>query len=76
MKAQTPEGSSARVRAFPAKPAEDTPAPWGWVEPAVGTERMRGALATGVQGGKWYSLMDKIINAGLRPFSPPRGCIP
>lgn len=63
MKAHTPEGPSARVRAFPAKPAEDTPAHWGWVEPAVGTERMLGALKTGVQGGKWYSLMDKVAHA-------------
>ena len=33
---------------------------WGWVEPGVWTERMVAALETGVKGGKWFSLMDKV----------------
>ena len=33
---------------------------WGWVDAAVWTERMLTALENGVQGGKWYSLMDKV----------------
>jgi RNA-directed DNA polymerase len=33
---------------------------WSWVEPKVWTERMVAALETGVKGGKWFSLMDKI----------------
>ncbi len=33
---------------------------WGWVEPAVWTERMLEALETGVRGGKWHSLYDKV----------------
>lgn len=33
---------------------------WGWVEASVWTERMLAALETGVQGGKWYSLIDKV----------------
>jgi RNA-directed DNA polymerase len=33
---------------------------WGWVEPAIWTERMSAALETGVKGGKWFSLMDKV----------------
>jgi RNA-directed DNA polymerase len=33
---------------------------WGWVEPTVWTERMLTALDEGVQGGRWYSLMDKV----------------
>jgi RNA-directed DNA polymerase len=33
---------------------------WGWVEPTVWTERMLTALDEGVQGGVWYSLMDKV----------------
>lgn len=32
-----------------------------WVEPAVWTERMLTALEAGVQGGVWYSLMDKVF---------------
>src|ERR1043166_7333100 len=33
---------------------------WRWVEPSVWTERMLTALETGVKGGKWYSLIDKV----------------
>jgi RNA-directed DNA polymerase len=33
---------------------------WGWVEPAVWTERMLAALEGGVKGGRWYSLLDKV----------------
>jgi RNA-directed DNA polymerase len=35
-------------------------AKWSWVEPSVWTERMLAALETGVKGGRWYSLMDKV----------------
>lgn len=33
---------------------------WEWVEPSVWTARMLTALETGVKGGKWYSLIDKV----------------
>ena len=33
---------------------------WSWVEATVWTERMLSALANGVKGGKWYSLIDKV----------------
>lgn len=33
---------------------------WAWAEPAVWTERMLTALDTGVKGGVWFSLMDKV----------------
>ena len=32
----------------------------GWVEAEVWTQRMLSALANGVKGGKWYSLIDKV----------------
>jgi RNA-directed DNA polymerase len=35
---------------------------WGWVEPAVWTERMLTALEEGVKGGVWFSLMDKVTS--------------
>lgn len=35
---------------------------WAWVDTAVWTERMLTALEQGVQGGKWYSLMDKVVS--------------
>lgn len=39
----------------------DTPGRnWAWVEATVWTERMLSALANGVKGGKWFSLMDKV----------------
>ncbi len=33
---------------------------WSWVEPEVWTERMVAALETGVKGGRWFSLSDKV----------------
>lgn len=33
---------------------------WSWVEPGVWTERMLTALETGVKGGVWFSLVDKV----------------
>ena len=40
---------------------------WPWVEPTIWNERMLEALETGVQGGKWHSLMDKVYRpANLR----------
>ena len=42
---------------------------WSWVEPSVWTERMLAALETGVKGGRWYSLMDKLDDLWLpRPM--------
>lgn len=36
---------------------------WSWVEVAVWTPRMLTALETGVKGGKWFSLVDKVYAA-------------
>lgn len=52
--------------------------PWGWVEPAIWTERMIDALETGVKGGRWYSLMDKVtaprtLDAAWRRVKRNRG---
>jgi RNA-directed DNA polymerase len=35
-------------------------AQWAWVEPTVWTERMLAALETGIEGGKWFRLIDKV----------------
>lgn len=43
-----------------AKREGDVRARWAWTEPSVWTERMLVALEKGVQGGKWYSLIDKV----------------
>ena len=36
---------------------------WAWVEPAVWTERMLATLETGIEGGKWFRLIDKVWSA-------------
>ena len=35
---------------------------WAWVEASIWTERMLAALETGVKGGVWYSLIDKVYS--------------
>jgi RNA-directed DNA polymerase len=34
---------------------------WWWAEASIWTERMVSALVNGVRGGKWFSLVDKVI---------------
>lgn len=34
---------------------------WGWVDRNIWTDRMLAALDNGVQGGKWFSLIDKVF---------------
>lgn len=47
--------------------AGEPQARWVWVEPSVWTTRMLATLETGVRGGRWYSLFDKVYNeANLR----------
>jgi len=36
---------------------------WAWTEPTIWTERMLTALEQGVQGGKWFRLIDKVYAA-------------
>lgn len=43
-----------------ARLAGDIHARWPWVEPCVWTERMLRALESGVRGGRWYALIDKV----------------
>ena len=43
------------------KQSEEARSPeWGWVEHSVWTERMLEALRSGVKGGVWFSLIDKV----------------
>jgi RNA-directed DNA polymerase len=41
----------------------DVSSRWLWTEASVWTERMLTALETGVKGGVWFSLMDKVFAA-------------
>ena len=43
-----------------AKQAGEVRARWAWAEPSVWTDRMLEALETGVKGGRWFSLVDKV----------------
>ncbi len=45
--ATAPQGGEIRAR-------------WAWVEPVVWTERMLATLETGIEGGKWFRLIDKV----------------
>ena len=48
-----------------ARQAGETPNDrWSWVETEVWTKRMLAALDKGVQGGVWFSLMDKVFSLG------------
>ena len=53
------QASSVRIDAKQGAETQD-PREWEWVEAEVWTERMLAALANGVKGGKWYSMMDKV----------------
>ena len=46
------------------KQVGETKSRWDWVEREVWTERMLKALETGVKGGVWFSLMDKVYRKG------------
>lgn len=43
-----------------AKQGREVAPQWAWTEAVVWTERMLATLERGTQGGKWYSLMDKV----------------
>ena len=43
-----------------AKQGREVAPKWEWTEASVWTERMLATLETGVKGGKWFSLVDKV----------------
>ena len=43
-----------------AKQGREVPSQWEWTEASVWTERMLATLETGVKGGKWFSVVDKV----------------
>lgn len=51
------------VPAVPEKATQGTEGrrEWWWTEVSIWTERMVSALVNGVTGGKWFSLVDKVI---------------
>lgn len=43
-----------------AKQGREVPPHWAWTQAQVWTERMLATLERGIEGGKWYSLIDKV----------------
>lgn len=58
MSDRTDDQKPPRVQSL--EPGGETNSRWSWVERTVWNERMLEALATGVRGGKWHSLFDKV----------------
>jgi len=56
----TPNPVSESARRPRTKPDGDVRARWAWTERSVWTDRMLTALETGVKGGRWHSLIDKV----------------
>jgi len=44
------------------RPDGDVRARWAWTEQSVWTDRMLTALESGVKGGRWHSLIDKVYD--------------
>lgn len=67
MKDTAQEMKPVAVAVERSKQAGEIRARWAWVEPMVWTDRMLAALEEGVQGGVWFSLIDKVTSLrGLR----------
>jgi len=45
-----------------AKQVGEVRARWAWAEPSAWTDRMLTALESGVKGGLWFSLIDKVVS--------------
>ena len=43
-----------------AKQGREVAPEWAWTQASVWSERMLATLVRGIEGGKWYSLMDKV----------------
>ena len=57
-----PGTEQVRASGVPARATQGAEArDWSWVEASVWTARMVSALDNGVKGGRWYSLMDKVL---------------
>ena len=61
MRARTKQDKVPQVPARAKQGADTQARDWAWVEASLWTERMLSALGNGVKGGKWFSLVDKVI---------------
>ena len=60
MKDTTEQKTPSSVSAERSQQDGEIRARWAWVEAAVWTERMLKALEMGLEGGKWFRLIDKV----------------
>ena len=70
--------SEMRHRRPRTRPDGEVRGRWLWTEPAIWTARMLTALEQGVQGGKWFRLIDKVyaaanLLAGYRRVAANKG---
>jgi hypothetical protein len=65
VKDRTPERTPSAVPATAPQDGEIR-ARWAWVESMIWTERMLATLETGIEGGKWFRLIDRIILGEIR----------
>ena len=54
---------------FEATPKRETPGIPEWAQPHVWTDRMLTTLLTGVRGGKWHTLIDKVYSLDTLLFA-------
>ena len=57
---------------FEATPKRETPGIPEWAQPHVWTDRMLTTLLTGVRGGKWHTLTDKVYSLDTLVFAARR----
>ena len=57
---KSPDKAKPVTVPFAATPRGETPEISAWAQPLVWTDRMLTTLRTGVRGGKWHSLIDKV----------------
>jgi RNA-directed DNA polymerase len=54
-------GSAAKAKQGRDETGGDPRGVWWWTEASIWTDRMVSALGNGVKGGKWFSLIDKVV---------------
>lgn len=54
------QSEAAEVTNRSMRVASDPATTWSWIDRNIWTDRMLAALDNGVQGGKWFSLIDKV----------------
>jgi RNA-directed DNA polymerase len=54
-------GSAVKAKQGRDETGGDPRGVWWWTEASIWTDRMVSALGNGVKGGKWFSLIDKVV---------------